>query len=265
MRSASRLAIFISLALPVAATAQYVDTTGYTPVHGQASLYGLLLIPHNPFWLGDSLTCEAVSLDGPSLGVELMLRYRSSWLFGLSVGSCHAYTDAIHARSSIASSNTEWTVHGERMGLDQRFLMAGPQVDWEPWHYPRRHKVGMTLLLGAGIYYMHFKEECYALPDGVAEGTSAWGGKFYSYDTHDDLQVLGSSSGSGVCGQLWFRVVLHLGKRISLYSEFGILRSTAVKADGASYTTPQGTVLTIAPHSADPGRVSLRNGLAVYF
>lgn len=263
--SFSRPALLLFLAFPVVTRAQYVDTTGYWEFHGQAALYGMFVIPHNPFWQSDSLTCEAVSIGSPSIGVELMLRYRRSWLFGLSVGTCSAYTDAIYARSSIPSSNTEWTVRGERMGLDQRFFIAGPQIAWEPWHYPRRRKVGMTLLLGAGVYYVHIKEERYCLPDGIAEGISAWGGKFYRYDTHDDVQVLGNSTGSAACAQLWFRPVLHFGKRISIYSEFGLMRSTSVQADGSTYTTPQGDVLTIRPHSADPGRFIGRWGIAVFF
>ncbi len=130
------------------ACAQYVDTTGTEgrPSHRhQIALVSTLFLPRNTPWRGDSLTCEARSFGGPIIGGDYVLRRTPTLLFGISMGTTQVYTDAIHARSTGPSSNTEWTVYGEHLGLDQRFTTLGVTAAYEPWHFPRRHKVGMTI------------------------------------------------------------------------------------------------------------------------
>ncbi|MEO8589072.1 MAG: hypothetical protein ABI432_06880 [Flavobacteriales bacterium] len=259
----------LPLLLLSTAHAQYVDTTASVAIppglRHQIGLASTLLLPRNSLWYGESLTCEARSLGTPTIGGEYVLRRTPTWLFGISLGTTRVYTDAIHMRSTSHSSNTELTVYGERMGLDQRFTSVGVTAAYEPWHFPRRHKVGMTVQVGGGLSYMHFSEQRYAVANGQANAMNYSGRTFYTYATHDDMEVLGHNKGHGISAMLWLRPELHFGRRVALFWDLGAVFATPFNADGSTYSTVQGTTLTIAPRSVHLHRFMLRSGLAVYF
>ena len=249
------------------ACAQYVDTTGKAgkPSHRhQIALVSTLFLPRNTPWRGDSLTCEARSFGGPNIGGEYVLRRSPTRLFGISVGTTQTYTDAIHARNTNPSSSTAWTVYGEHLGLDQRFTTIGLTAAYEPWQFPRRHKVGMTIQFGGGLQYMHFAERRYVIVYGQADAVNYSGRTIYTYTTYDGKQELGRSTGHGIGAQLWIRPELHFGRRISMFWDLGAVFATAFNAEGSTYTN-QGTTLTILPRRVHLHRIMVRSGFAVYF
>ena len=267
------LPLLLLLTAPV--RAQYVDTTGAAAdlppgMQGpafryQVGLVSTVFLPRNTIWRSDSLTCEARSFGAPIVGGEFVLRRTPTWLFGISGGTTQVYTDALHLRSTSISSNTAWTVYGERMGLAQRFGTLGFTAAYEPWHFPRRHRVGMTVQVGGGLFYMHFSEQRYIVANGSAEAVNYSGRVFYTYAANVDKQELGSSTGHGVAAQLWLRPELHFGRRVSLFLDLGAIFATAFNAEGSTYTSSAGSTLGILPRSVHLHRFLFRSGLAVYF
>ena len=258
------------LVLPVllsgALRAQYVDTTAHPTRQWHLAWYGVGMPPREPIWHGDSLDYDAVGSGGLSMGLEAMVRHSATWSFGIHVASAHSFVDAIHQRTWTSTGDGEWVVRGERMGLDLRFTTVGVQAAYEPWHYPRRHKVGMTAQLGAGLAYMHFSEKRFLIEEGELHGTSSYlSPPRFSYDTHDDMQVLDRSMGSGVCGQLWLRGELHFGRHFSMFADLVVQAASAFNAGGATHTTSSGTVLSIVPHRVEPGYLMSRAGFLVHF
>jgi len=263
------------LLLSATACAQYVDTTGAAAnlpagmqghmFRHQLGLVSTLFLPRNTPWRDDSLTCETRSFGAPIVGIEFALRRTPTWLFGISLGTTQVHTDAIRVRSTSISNNTEWTVYGERMRLTQRFSTLGVTAAYEPWHYPRRRKVGMTLQLGGGLYYMHFAEQRFVIANGSADAMNYSGRTFYTYDSNADKQELGRSTGHGISAQLWVRPELHLGRRFALFLDLGAVFATAFNAEGSTYTSSSGTTLSILPRRVHLHRIMLRSGFAVYF
>lgn len=257
-------ALVLSLAaLTGAGLAQYVETTAVQFSNPQIGMYSVLMIPRNPIWHGDSLSCVAHSFGAPTVGLEFMMHRGSTLLFGLGAGTTRVYTDAIHWRSSTNNGSDEWTVYGERLGLDQRFTTVSAMAGYEPWHFPRRHKVGMTIQLGVALSYLHTSERRYLITDGRTDGESKYHRNNYTYEEPEDESELGRDDAHGISGALWLRPELHFGRRFALMWDFGAVFATHMDAGGSTYVTPQGTELSIVPHRVTLARLMLRSGFVV--
>lgn len=257
--------LLLLCAIPSETYAQYVDTAAHRSLRLQVAWFGLALRAREPIWHGDSLRYDGFTPATPSMGGEVMVWYDRSWSFGISVGTSRSYVDAIHRRDHVPTGDDTWRIHGEHMGLDHRFTMAGVQAVYEPWPYPRRRKVGMSLQLGGGLYYMHLTERRFVIRSGVAEGRSyGYGGTVYTYPEHENMEVLGESKGGGIGVQLYVRGDLHLGRHFSTFAEFGFLESTSFNAEGSQYLTPEGSTLAITPHKVDPSWLTARAGFVFH-
>ncbi len=112
---------------------------------------------------------------------------------------------------------------------------------------------------------MHFAERRFVIVHGQADAVNYSGRTIYTYATHDGKQELGRSTGHGIGAQLWLRPELHFGRRISLFWDLGAVFATPFNAEGSTYTTFQGSALSILPRRVHLHRFMVRSGLAVYF
>lgn len=266
-RPVANLAVLCLCALPHAACAQYVDTTAHTPMHWHVGAYSLAIQARELPWHGDSLRYDATTPEQPSMGGEVTVHRGPSWSFGISVGVSRSYLDAMHRRTFTSTGDGTWNAYGEHMGLAHRFVMAGVQAMYEPWPYPRRRKVGMSVLFGAGLHYLHLHEKRFLIRNGMHEGTSGAyiSDPVYDYPEHGNMEVLGESRGSGIGLQLNVRGELHFGRRFSMFVDYGMQESTSMQADGSTFVTPEGTALTINPHTVDPAMPIARAGFIFHW
>lgn len=232
----------------------------------QVSVFTLSALPVVKDWTSDSLAYASASRSNMRFGAEVLIRRNEDWSFGLQLSYARYFQDALHRRYTETISDDHWVYHGEQVGLDERVIQAGVLAAYEVAHYPRRRAVGMSAQLGGGLSFINLTEEAYVIRAGQADVTGAtYLGSTYRYTEHENEELLLRKSTPSVAGQVWLRGDLHFGRRFSLWVDLGYQIGSSMNMDGASYTTLEGTALSVLPHRTNMSTLLLRSGLCWHF